>query len=170
MIFFTRIPSKDGSGLSQDELDVFSLAERGLLVALAHSRPITLMDVPKKKAGYMETPLVTDTCAYGIYPDLPAIQSASKGQRRTNYSRNSIDQCFPGTESHVFSWFLDAKLVMTSFRKLEAGQPVYLVEQKPESGAKEAQTNDMITFRCANEICPNYFPLKVYKQSTYFGS
>ena len=89
MIFFTRIPSKDVSGLSQDELDVFSLAERGLLVALAHSRPITLMDVPKKKAGYMETPLVTDTCAYGIYPDLPAIQSASKGQRRTNYSRNS---------------------------------------------------------------------------------
>merc|ERR1719251_687536 len=92
----------------------------------------------------METPLVTDTCAYGIYPDLPVIESASKGP-----------------EKHVFSWNLDAKLVMTSFRKLEAGQPVCLVEQKPEGAPREpAPANDMITFRCTNEICPNYFPLK----------
>ena len=62
----------------------------------------------------------------------------------------------------MFSWNLDAKLVMTSFRKLEAGQPVCLVEQKPEGAPREpAPANDMITFRCANEICPNYFPLKV---------
>ena len=57
----------------------------------------------------------------------------------------------------MFSWFLDKKLVMTSFRRLEAGQPVCLVEQK----ADPAPATDMITFRCANEICPNYFPLKV---------
>ena len=50
---------------------------------------------------------------------------------------------------------------MTSFRRLEAGQPVCLVEQKPEGAPREAPANDMITFRCANEICPNYFPLKV---------
>merc|ERR1712110_233342 len=49
---------------------------------------------------------------------------------------------------------------MTSFRRLEAGQPVCLVEQKPEGAPREAPANDMITFRCANEICPNYFPLK----------
>ena len=61
----------------------------------------------------------------------------------------------------MFSWNLDAKLVMTSFRRLEAGQPVCLVEQKPEGAPREAPANDMITFRCANEICPNYFPLKV---------
>ena len=61
----------------------------------------------------------------------------------------------------MFSWNLDAKLVMTSFRRLEAGQPVYLVEQRPEGAPREASANDMITFRCANEICPNYFPLKV---------
>ena len=78
----TRLPSKDGSSLSQDELEVYGLAERAVLVALAHSRPITLMDVPKQKKGYMETPLVTDTCAYGIYPDLPVIESASKGQKK----------------------------------------------------------------------------------------
>ena len=74
---------KDGSSLSQDELEVFGLAERAVLVALAHSRPITLMDVPKQKNGYMETPLVTDTCAFGIYPDLPVIESASKGQKQS---------------------------------------------------------------------------------------
>merc|ERR1739842_263948 len=34
------------------------------------------------------------------------------------------------------------------------------VEQRPEGAPREAPANDMITFRCANEICPNYFPLK----------
>ena len=48
-------------------------------VALLHTRPITLMDVPKKKAGYLDTELVTDVCGYGIYPDLPEIESAGKG-------------------------------------------------------------------------------------------
>ena len=71
----------------------------------------------------------------------------------------------PGPERHVFSWFLDKKLVMTSFRRLESGQPVCLVEQKadpaPGPAPSPALATDMITFRCANEICPNYFPLKV---------
>ena len=51
---------------------------------------------------------------------------------------------------------------MTSFRTLEAGQPVYLVEKKtnPVPGQTPPAT-DMITFRCANELCSNYFPLKV---------
>ena len=61
----------------------------------------------------------------------------------------------------MFSWFLDKKLVMTSFRRLEAGQPVCLVEQKADPAPGPAPATDMITFRCANEICPNYFPLKV---------
>ena len=53
-------------------------------------------------------------------------------------------------------------MVMTSFRTVEAGQPVYVVESKtsPEVG-KSQQATDMITFRCANELCSNYFPLKV---------
>merc|ERR1719189_2715144 len=56
---------------------------------------------------------------------------------------------------------------MTSFRRLEAGQPVCLVEQKadppprpPPPPPPPAPATDMITFRRANEICPNYFPLK----------
>ena len=51
---------------------------------------------------------------------------------------------------------------MTSFRTVEAGQPVYLVEKKtnPVPGQTPPAT-DMITFRCANELCSNYFPLKV---------
>ena len=50
---------------------------------------------------------------------------------------------------------------MTSFRKLEKGQPVCIVEQKSEGSQQNVQATDMITFRCANELCPNYFPLKV---------
>ena len=51
---------------------------------------------------------------------------------------------------------------MTSFRKVEAGQPVYLVDRKTswEAGTGQ-QATDMITFRCANELCDNFFPLKV---------
>ena len=52
---------------------------------------------------------------------------------------------------------------MTSFRRVEAGQPVYVVERKtsPEVGPGAQQATDMITFRCANQLCSNYFPLKV---------
>ena len=53
-------------------------------VALLHTRPITLMDVPKKKAGYLDTELVTDVCGYGIYPDLPEIESAGRGGKQSN--------------------------------------------------------------------------------------
>ena len=51
---------------------------------------------------------------------------------------------------------------MTSFRKVAAGQEVYLVDRKTsgETGTGQ-QATDMITFRCANELCNNYFPLKV---------
>ena len=83
-----------------------------------------------------------------------------------------MNEIFPhtwclGPEKHVFTWNLDKKLVMTSFRKVEAGQPVYLVESKtsPDVG-KVQRATDMITFRCANELCSNYFPLKV--GSDYF--
>ena len=56
-------------------------------------------------------------------------------------------------------------MVMTSFRKLEKGQPVCIVEQKSEGSQQKVQATDMITFRCANELCPNYFPLKVELRS-----
>ena len=49
---------------------------------------------------------------------------------------------------------------MTSFRKLEAGSKVCVWEQKTEKSQGKPQATDMITFRCANELCPNYFPLK----------
>ena len=72
----------------------------------------------------------------------------------------------------MFSWNLDKKLVMTSFRKVEAGQPVCLLDSqnqaKQENG--KVQATDMITFRCANEICENYFPLKVKIHGTKYIS
>merc|ERR1719445_1933923 len=50
---------------------------------------------------------------------------------------------------------------MTSFRKVAAGQEVYLVDRKTSGQTERAgQATDMITFRCANELCENYFPLK----------
>ena len=137
------MPSKDSASLSSDELDVYSLLERAVMVAMYHTRPIELLDVPRKKNGYIDTPVNSDVCAYGIYPDLDEIEAAGKGPER-----------------HVFSWNLDKKLVMTCFRKLEQGQPVCIVEKKGE--VKKQQATDMITFRCANELCPNFFPLKVY--------
>ena len=52
--------------------------------------------------------------------------------------------------------------MMTSFRTVEAGQPVYVVERKASTEVVAGQpATDMITFRCANELCSNYFPLKV---------
>jgi len=77
---YVRIPSKDKTNLSNDELDVFKVLERAVMVALYHTRPIELLDVPKKKTGYQETPVTTDPCAFGIYPDLPQIEAAGKGR------------------------------------------------------------------------------------------
>ena len=76
----TRLPSKEGPGkLSQDELDAFTLLERAVLVAIHNTHPIEIFDVPKQKKGYMDTPIVTDPCAYGIYPDLTVIENAGTG-------------------------------------------------------------------------------------------
>ena len=78
-----------------------------------------------------------------------------------------MNEIFPhtwclGPEKHVFTWNLDKKLVMTSFRKVEAGQPVYVLDSKSSGETERAgQATDMITFRCANELCDNFFPLKV---------
>ena len=64
---------------------MFSLCERAALVAMFHTTPIQIHDVPKKKNGYIDTAIVTDVCAYGIYPDLPSIEAAGTGQTRALY-------------------------------------------------------------------------------------
>ena len=51
-------------------------------------------------------------------------------------------------------------MVFSSFRKLDKGQDVCLFEQPASSTPQKATANDMITFRCANEICTCSFPLK----------
>ena len=48
-------------------------------MALYHTHPIELFDVPKQKKGYLDMPVVTDVCAFGIYPDLRTLQEAGKG-------------------------------------------------------------------------------------------
>ena len=58
---------------------MFSLCERAVLVSMFHSRPVQIYDVPKKKNGYIDTKVVTDVCAYGIYPDLPNIEAVATG-------------------------------------------------------------------------------------------
>ena len=54
--------------------------ERAVLVAMFHTRPIEILDVPKKKNGFIDSKVVRDVCAYGIYPDLPHIESVAAGK------------------------------------------------------------------------------------------
>jgi len=140
---YVKVPSKDDEALNQDEADVFQLLERGVLVALYHTKPIELFDVPKYKNDFMDGKITVDICGYGIYPDLYEVESAGTGP-----------------EKHVISWFLDKKMLISSFRRLEKGQSVCLVEQPPTGAPQKEAANDMITFRCANELCTCSFPLK----------
>merc|ERR1712203_649683 len=70
------------------------------------------------------------------------------------------EQAATGPERSVIKWFLDKKMVITAFRKVEAGNQVCLVEEQPKEPKPKNQANDMITFRCANELCTVSFPLK----------
>lgn len=47
----------------------------------------------------------------------------------------------------AITWFLDKKLVMTSFRKVETGGTLCLVEDPGLKDKPKTQANDMITFR-----------------------
>jgi len=77
-----------------------------------------------------------------------------------SYATVAFTCLFSGPEKHVIYWFLDKKIVINSFRRLEKGQSVCFVEQPPPVGQQKAPANDMITFRCANELCTCSFPLK----------
>ena len=106
--------------MSDDELDVFKVLERAVMVALYHTRPIELLDVPKKKNGYQDTPINTDSCAYGIYPDLPQIEAAGKGKILTckcihsnNLTIRSREACF-----HLVPW---QQIGHDKFQKIREG-------------------------------------------------
>merc|ERR1712080_34601 len=99
------------------------------------------MGIPKEKKNYLEEPVKTDAAGFGVYPDLQEIEEAGTGP-----------------ECKVIRWFLDKKLLMTGFRKVEAGSPVCIVEEQAKDSVPKLQANDMITFRCANELCSVSFP------------
>jgi len=138
---FTKAGS--GPGLTKDQLAVFSLLQRAILVALFHTKEIILYDVPKEKKNFLEGEVAIHVSGFGIYPDIYELEEAGTGP-----------------ESPVIRWFLDKKMVITAFRKVEAGNPVYLVQELPKEPKPKTQANDMITFRCANELCTVSFPLK----------
>jgi len=140
---YVKMKSTDKTTLSPGESNVFELLERGVLIALYHTKPIELFDVPKYKKDYMDEKITTDVCGLGIYPDLSEIESAGTGPER-----------------HAIQWFLDKKMLFSSFRRLEKGQAVCIEEQPLSGGQQNAPSNDMITFRCANELCTCSFPLK----------
>jgi len=138
---FTKAGS--GPGLSKDQLAVFTLLQRAILVALYHTKEIVLYDVPKEKKNFLDGEVAIHVCGFGIYPGI-----------------HELEQAAAGPESPVIKWFLDKKMVITAFRKVEAGNQVCLVEKQPEDPKPKNQANDMITFRCANELCTVSFPLK----------
>ena len=80
---YVKMTSKDKTELSPDESNAFELLERGVLVALYHTKPIELFDVQKYKKDYMDEKITTDVCGLGIYPDLSEIECAGTG----NFSR-----------------------------------------------------------------------------------
>jgi len=132
----------NSKNLDKDQLALLTLIQRAVLVSLHHTKEITLFDIPKEKKDFLDETVKTDVCGFGIYPDLFEIEQAALGK-----------------ESQVIRWFLDKKLVMTAFRVLEAGSRVCLVEEQ-EKDKPRTQGNDLITFRCANELCSVSFPLK----------
>jgi len=128
--------------------NVFHLLSRAVLVALRHTRPIEIMEVPKSKTGILDTDIGVSVCGYGIYPDL-----------------HSLERIATGKKSDVIRWFVDKKMVLSSYKKIEAGGEVILFSQstspqKQESTTTPPSPTNMITFRCANELCQNSFPLK----------
>merc|ERR1712209_244328 len=92
---------------------------------------------------FLDGEVVIHVSGFGIYPDI-----------------YELEQAGTGPESPVIKWFLDKKMVITAFRKVEAGNQVCLVEEQLKEPKPKAQANDMITFRCANELCNVSFPLK----------
>merc|ERR1711994_1046778 len=138
---FTKAGSKEG--LNKDQLAIFSLLQRAILVALYHTKDMTLYEVPKEKKNFLDGEVVIHVSGFGIYPDIYELEQAATGPERS-----------------VIKWFLDKKMVITAFRKVEAGNQVCLVEEQPKELKPKAQANDMITFRCANELCNVSFPLK----------
>jgi len=126
------------------EDDVFSLLYRAVLVALRHTRPIEILEVPKNKQDILDNDIGVSICGYGIYPDLPGLEAVSTGAK-----------------SDVIRWFVDKKMVLSAYKQIESGGRVVLFAE--EGGAEpsgEPTPNNMITFRCANELCSNSFPLK----------
>jgi len=140
---YVKSPSKDiiSAKLSQEQLEVYRILRQAVLVALHHTQQIKLYDVPKDKKGFLDEDVRTDVCGFAIYPDLQELESAGAGP-----------------ECHAITWYAEKRLVITSFRTREKGQKICLVEDK--SLKTKPVANDLITFRCANELCSCSFPLK----------
>merc|ERR1712037_367530 len=116
-----------GAGLSKDQLAAFTLLQRAILVALFHTKEITLLDVPKEKKNFLDGEVAIHVSGFGIYPDI-----------------YELEQAAAGPESPVIKWFLDKKMVITAFRKVEAGSPVCLVEEQAKDPKPKNQAKDMI--------------------------
>ncbi|XP_023324875.1 SET and MYND domain-containing protein 4 [Eurytemora carolleeae] len=147
-LYLTRCLSVSGyldpaSSRSNQELELFHLLYLAVLIALRYTRPIEILDVPKQKVGILDTEIVRDVCGFGIYPDIHQIQQSATG--------GNCD---------VIRWFVAKKLVLSSFRKIEKGSSIILFSGPGLSEPENKGPNDMITFRCGNELCTNSFPLK----------
>ena len=92
---FTKAGSKEG--LSKDQLAIFSLLQRAILVALYHTkyerpamsiasqifhdfRDMTLYEVPKEKKNFLDGEVVIHVSGFGIYPDIYELEQAGTGE------------------------------------------------------------------------------------------
>jgi len=143
---YVKEKSSSPDKLSRQEMEICQALYRGLLVANHHAQGIEILSVPKEKKGVIANKAfgVTDNCAFGIYPELMEFNAAGEGE-----------------ECQVLTWFLDAKMLRSSFRNIAKGEKVCFVKKTlPDASPKKKLEDDMIIFRCGNEICKCSFPLK----------
>ena len=133
---------------------------------------MTLYEVPKEKKNFLDGEVVIHVSGFGIYPDIYELEQAATGDDKLLEIYFKLFFFNPGPERSVIKWFLDKKMVITAFRKVnielhkldshrfltkcvfdlkllqvEAGNQVCLVEEQPKEPKPKAQANDMITFR-----------------------
>ena len=79
---------------------------------------MTLYEVPKEKKNFLDGEVVIHVSGFGIYPDIYELEQAATGDDKLLETYFKLFFFNPGPERSVIKWFLDKKMVITAFRKV----------------------------------------------------